>query len=88
MENITTMLIYGIITGCGFILIAMILNIINGLKNKDFKRTWLERKWSCRISIICFCIIFNSILFYKRKNSNTYKYNNYCCFNNYITNTV
>ena len=72
MDNITTMLIYGIITGCVFILIAMILNIVNGLKNKDFKRTWLERKWGYRIYFIWFYSIFNSLLFYKRKSSNTY----------------
>lgn len=42
MENINTMLIYGIIVGCSFILIAMILNIANGIKNKDFKRIWLD----------------------------------------------
>ena len=43
MENITTMLVYGIVVGCGFILIAMILNIANGIKSKDFKRIWLDR---------------------------------------------
>ena len=67
MENINTMLIYGIIVGCIFILIAMILNIINGIKNKDFKRIWLERKWSCRTCFIWIYTIFNSILFLKRK---------------------
>lgn len=42
MNDINTMLIYGIVVGCIFILIAMILNIINGIKNKDFKRVWLD----------------------------------------------
>jgi len=37
MENITTMLISGICVGSLFILIAIILNIINGIKNKELK---------------------------------------------------
>lgn len=42
MSDINTMLIYGIVVGCFFILLAMILNIVNGIKNKDFKRVWLD----------------------------------------------
>lgn len=42
MNDINTMLIYGIIVGCLFILMAMILNIANGIKNHDFKRIWLD----------------------------------------------
>lgn len=76
MENITTMLIYGIIVGCVFILIAMILNIANGIKNKDFKRIWLNRKWHFRTCFICVYIIFNRILFPKRKNANSNECNN------------
>lgn len=43
MENIQTMLIYGIAVGSIFILIAMIFNIINGIKNHDLKK-WLFDK--------------------------------------------
>jgi V/A-type H+-transporting ATPase subunit I len=43
MENIQTMLISGIAVGSIFILIAMILNIVNGIKNKDLQR-WLFDK--------------------------------------------
>ena len=43
MENIQTMLISGIAVGSIFILIAMIFNIINGIKNKDLKK-WLFDK--------------------------------------------
>lgn len=39
MENITTMLMSGIIVGVILILISMILNIKNGIKNNDIKRT-------------------------------------------------
>ncbi len=42
MNDINTMLIYGIVVGCVFILMAMILNIANGIKNHDFKRIWLD----------------------------------------------
>lgn len=42
MENITTMLISGIVVGTILILISMILNIINGIKNSDIKRTFFE----------------------------------------------
>ena len=38
MENITTMLIAGISFGAILILIAMIINIKNGIKNKDIKK--------------------------------------------------
>jgi len=42
MENISTMLISGIAVGTILIILAMILNILNGLKNKDYKRAFLE----------------------------------------------
>ena len=43
MENITTMLISGICVGSLFILIAIILNIINGIKNKELKRIIFDK---------------------------------------------
>lgn len=43
MKDITTMLIYGIAVGTIFILMAMILNIVNGIRNKDFKKIFLDK---------------------------------------------
>ena len=43
MENIQTMLISGIAVGSIFILVAMIFNIVNGIKNRDLKK-WLFDK--------------------------------------------
>ncbi len=42
MENIQTMLIYGIAVGIIFIIIAMMLNIRNGIVNKDKKKIFFE----------------------------------------------
>lgn len=42
MKNIQTMLIYGIGIGVVLIIIAMILNIKNGIKNKDKKKIFFE----------------------------------------------
>lgn len=42
MESIQTMLIYGIAIGVVLILLAMILNIRNGIKNKDKKKVFLD----------------------------------------------
>lgn len=41
MDNIQTMLISGIAVGSIFILIAMIFNIINGIKIKIYKNVYL-----------------------------------------------
>lgn len=42
MENIQTMLIYGIAIGVILILLAMLLNIRNGIKNKDKKKIFFD----------------------------------------------
>ena len=42
MNDINIMLVYGVAVGAVFILMAMILNIINGIKNKDIKKIFLE----------------------------------------------
>lgn len=42
MENIQTMLMYGIGIGVLLIVIAMILNIKNGIKNKDMKKVFFD----------------------------------------------
>ena len=43
MDNIQTMLISGIAVGSIFILIAMIFNIINGIKNKDLQKSVFDK---------------------------------------------
>lgn len=43
MNNIQTMLISGIAVGSIFILIAMIFNIINGIKNKDLQKCLFDK---------------------------------------------
>lgn len=43
MNNIQTMLISGIAVGSIFILIAMIFNIINGIKNKDLQKYLFDK---------------------------------------------
>ena len=42
MENIQTMLIYGILIGVLLIISAMIMNIQNGIKNKDKKKIFFD----------------------------------------------
>ncbi len=42
MENIQTMLIYGIAIGVVLIIMAMILNIRNGIKNKDKRKIFFD----------------------------------------------
>lgn len=42
MENIQTMLVFGIAIGVILILLAMILNIRNGIKNKDKKKIFFD----------------------------------------------
>ena len=43
MDNIQTMLLSGIAVGSIFILIAMIFNIINGIKNKDLQKCLFDK---------------------------------------------
>lgn len=67
MENINTMLIYGIIVGCIFILIAMLLNIVNGIKNKDFKRVWLDGNGIAGLILYGFILFVIAYYFIKGK---------------------
>lgn len=62
MENINTMLIYGIVVGCVFILIAMLLNIANGIKNKDFKRIWLDGNGV--VGLVLYSFVLGMIAYY------------------------
>lgn len=57
MNNITTMLLYGILVGTVFILIAMVLNIINGIKNKDYKRIFLDKNGIAGIVLYMFVLL-------------------------------
>lgn len=67
MENINTMLIYGIIVGCIFILIAMLINIVNGIKNKDFKRVWLDGNGVAGLILYGFILFVIAYYFIKGK---------------------
>ena len=67
MENINTMLIYGIVVGCIFILMAMMINVINGIKNKDFKRIWLDGNGVVGLILYGFVLLMISYYFLKGK---------------------
>lgn len=67
MENINTMLIYGIVVGCLFILIAMLLNIANGIKNKDFKKIWLDANGIAGFTLYSF-VLFNVAYYFLKGN--------------------
>ena len=51
------MLIYGIAVGTVFIFLAMILNIVNGIKNKDYKRVFLDQNGIVGIALYTFILI-------------------------------
>lgn len=57
MNDINTMLVYGITVGAIFVLIAMVLNIVNGIKNKDFKRIFLDANGVAGILLYLFILI-------------------------------
>ena len=57
MNSINTMLVYGIIVGTIFIFIAMILNVINGIKNRDFKRIFLDQNGIIGIVLYTFVLV-------------------------------
>ena len=88
MENINTMLVYGIIVGCIFILMAMLFNIINGIKTRDWKRVFLDRKWSRRTCFIWICLVFDSVLFPNRKDVYLYQFDCNNCMYFIITNPI
>ena len=67
MQNINTMLVYGIVVGCLFILMAMILNIANGIKNKDFKRIWLDANGITGFVLYSFVLTLVAYYFIKGK---------------------
>lgn len=61
------MLIYGIVVGCLFILMAMILNIANGIKTKDFKRIWLDANGVAGLVLYSFVLSLVAYYFIKGK---------------------
>lgn len=67
MQDINTMLIYGVIVGCFFILIAMFINIANGIKNKDFKRIWLDSNGVAGLVLYGFVLSLVAYYFIKGK---------------------
>lgn len=68
MENINTMLISGVVVGSVFILIAMILNIINGIRNKEIKKIFFDKNGLARIFTIWICIVRYCVFFCNWKN--------------------
>lgn len=67
MENITTMLISGICVGSIFILIAIMLNIINGIKNKEIKRIVFDKNGLAGFLLYLFVLGVVAIYFLKGK---------------------
>ena len=67
MNNINTMLVYGIVVGTIFILMAMILNIVNGIKNKDMKKIFLDKNGIAGCSLYSFVLICIAYFFLKGK---------------------
>lgn len=57
MENIQTMLIYGIAIGVILIIMAMFLNIRNGIKNKDKKRIFFDTNGLAGLVFYCTVLI-------------------------------
>lgn len=62
MNDINTMLVYGVAVGAVFILMAMILNIINGIKNKDIKKIFLEENGLA--GIILYTLVLGCVAYY------------------------
>ena len=61
MNDINTMLIYGIVVGTIFILMAMLLNIVNGIRKKDFKKVFLDKNGMAGImlySLVLGCVAY------------------------------
>lgn len=87
MENINTMLISGIVVGSIFILIAMVLNIVNGIRNKEIKKIFFDKNGLARIFIIWICIIHYCLFFCNWKDDIFgiyYCSNCFCFYNTYF----
>jgi len=62
MENINTILVFGIGTGVLLITCAMILNILNGIKSRNITRVLLDRNGIA--GFLFYWIILSSVLYY------------------------
>lgn len=67
MNDINTMLVYGIVVGTIFILMAMFLNIINGIKNKDMKKIFLDKNGAAGVTLYSFVLVCVAYYFLKGK---------------------
>ena len=67
MNNINTMLVYGIVVGTIFILMAMLLNIINGIKNKNMKKIFLDKNGIAGVFLYSLVLICVAYYFFKGK---------------------
>ena len=67
MNDINTMLVYGIVVGTIFILMAMFLNIINGIKNKDMKKIFLDKNGVAGVALYSFVLVCVTYYFLKGK---------------------
>ena len=67
MNDINTMLVYGIVVGTIFILMAMFLNIINGIKNKDMKKIFLDKNGVAGVALYSFVLVCVAYYFLKGK---------------------
>lgn len=67
MKDITTMLVVGIIVGTIFIFLAMILNIVNGIRNKDYKKIFLSENGLAGLSLYVFALANVASYFLKAK---------------------
>ena len=67
MNDINTMLVYGIVVGTIFILMAMFLNIINGIKNKDMKKIFLDKNGVAGVALYSFVLVCVAYYFLKEK---------------------
>ena len=65
MEDITTMLISGIAFGVVLILIAMLINIKNGIKNKDIKKIFFSENGLA--GLLFYSIIIGAVVYYFMK---------------------
>ena len=67
MNNINTMLVYGIAVGTIFIIIAIGLNIANSIKNKNVKNILLGENGIAGLSLYLFVLINVVYYFFNRK---------------------
>ncbi|MCL2859167.1 MAG: hypothetical protein FWF46_01070 [Oscillospiraceae bacterium] len=67
MNNINSMLIFGIVTGGILIFVAMVINIINGLKEKDIGRVLFDKNGIAGIIFYVVILVFVGFMIFKGK---------------------